>query len=169
MPNSVSPATQYIEKMGMLWEAEGLPRIAGRILGFLTLQPAAVSLDDMATALGVSKASVSTDARHLERLTFIERVGRPGDRRDYYAIAEDMPARVVSLKLGELQRLQDVLSDVSALPITDAVVHARLVKFGAFQEHLLTLMRTLLAELQGAASAAAPASASPTRTSVNRS
>src|SRR5687767_6170883 len=129
MSTNVSPASQYVERMGLLWETEGLPRIAGRILGYLTLQPAAVSLDDLSSALGVSKASISTDARRLESMSLIERVGRPGDRRDYYAIAEDMPARVVSIKLGELQRLQDVLSNVSALPITDPVVHARLMKF----------------------------------------
>jgi DNA-binding MarR family transcriptional regulator len=163
MPESISPAADYVERSGLHWEAEGLPRIAGRILGYLTLQPAAVSLDDLASALGVSKASVSTDARHLERLSLIERRSRPADRRDYYAIAEDMPARVVSLKLAELERLHDVLSDVSALPITDEVVHARLVKFGAFQEHAMKLLRILLADLQ------ASASSPPPRTSVNPS
>lgn len=161
MSETVSPAAQYVERMGLLWEAEGLPRIAGRILGYLTLQPVAVSLDDMATALGVSKASISTDARHLERLTFIERVGRPGDRRDYYAIAEDMPARVIALKLSELQRLQDVLVDVTALPITDAAVRDRLARFGAFHGHVLSLMRGLLDDLR------AIASQPPTRTGTN--
>jgi DNA-binding MarR family transcriptional regulator len=157
----VSAAESYIERMGLLWETEGLPRIAGRMLGFLALQPAACSIEDLATALGVSKASISVDARHLERLTLIERVSRPGDRRDYYAIAEDMPARVVKLKLAELQGLQRALADASALPATDGVVHARLLAFGAFQDRLVTLMRELLVALQDP-------SASPTsRTSVS--
>jgi DNA-binding MarR family transcriptional regulator len=149
--------------MGLLWETEGLPRIAGRILGFLALQPAACSLEDLATALGVSKASISVDARHLERLTLIERVSRPGDRRDYYAIAEDMPARVVKLKLGELQQLQLALADASALPATDGVVHARLVAFRLFHERLITLMHELLAALQDpTASPTSPTIANPT-------
>ena len=131
------------------------------MLGFLALQPAACSIEDLATALGVSKASISVDARHLERLTLIERVSRPGDRRDYYAIAEDMPARVVKLKLAELQGLQQALADASAVPAADGVVHARLLAFGAFQDRLVTLMRELLVALQDP-------SASPTsRTAVS--
>ena len=164
MTSPASPVQNYIERMGLLWEAEGLPRIAGRILGFLALQPSACSLDDIASALGVSKASASVDARHLERLSLIERVGRPGDRRDYYAIVEDFPARVVTLKLGELQQLQTALADIRALPTVDGVVHARLVAFGAFQERLMTLMRGLLDALQDPS--AVPA-AVPTRTLAN--
>ena len=144
----LAPAVaRYVERMGLLWEAEGLPRIAGRIIGFLAMQPEAASLDEIAAALGVSKASVSADARQLVRLALVERVGRPGDRRDYYAIAPDMPARVVALKLGELQQLQDALADAQARAATDGVVHARLRDFGEFQQRLMTHLRGLLAAL----------------------
>lgn len=161
---TLAPAAErYIERMGLLWEAEGLPRIAGRMLGLLALQPEAASLDDIASALGVSKASVSADARQLERLALAERVSRPGDRRDYYAIAPDFPARVVALKLGELQRLQDALADVRALPGTADVVQTRLLEFGAFQDRLLRLMRDLIAALD------CPQVELPTRTTVNQS
>ena len=165
MPETtLAPAAErYIERMGLLWEAEGLPRIAGRMLGLLALQPEAASLDDIASALGVSKASVSADARQLERLALAERVSRPGDRRDYYAIAPDFPARVVALKLGELQQLQDALADARAIAATDGVVHARLRAFGDFQNHLMTLMRGLLAALD------CPRVELPTRTTVNQS
>jgi DNA-binding transcriptional regulator GbsR (MarR family) len=43
------------------------------------------SLDEMAEQLQVSKASVSANARLLETIGMIERVTKPGDRRDYYA------------------------------------------------------------------------------------
>jgi DNA-binding transcriptional ArsR family regulator len=162
--NLAPAAERYVERMGLLWEAEGLPRIAGRMLGLLALQSDAASLDDIAAALGVSKASVSADARQLERLALVERVSRPGDRRDYYAIAPDMPARVVSLKLGELQQLQDALADARALPGTDGVVHARLLAFGEFQSRLMTLMRGLLAALECPPAEPAP----PSRTTVNQ-
>ena len=57
---------QLIERVGVLTEVEGLPRIAGRIFGLLLVTPGECSLDEMAEVLGVSKASISTDARRLE-------------------------------------------------------------------------------------------------------
>jgi DNA-binding transcriptional regulator GbsR (MarR family) len=78
------PVEEFVEKMGLMMEAEGLPRIAGRLIGFLLLHDGAFSLDDLAERLQVSKASVSTNARLLEHAEIIERIGSPGDRRDYY-------------------------------------------------------------------------------------
>ncbi len=90
---------------------------------------------------------MSVDARHLERLALITRISLPGDRRDYYVIDEEMPARVVALKLGELQELQDAFADLDELAPTDSIVRARIVAFRAFHERLLTLMRSMLVAL----------------------
>ena len=81
-------AEQFVERAGRLWEEDGLPRIAGRIFGLMLISDEALSLDEIATTLGVSKASVSTDTRRLEQLGFIERVSKPGDRKDYYQSCE---------------------------------------------------------------------------------
>lgn len=148
-PTYLPPAAeQYVERMGLLWEAEGLPRIAGRILGFLALQPDAVTLDDIASTLGVSKASVSNDARRLQRLGLVERGSRPGDRRDYYVIADDLPARVAAQKLADLERLHAALTEARDLPGTPPRVRARLGAFGDFQQQILDQMRRLLASMQ---------------------
>ena len=141
-------AERYVERMGLLWEAEGLPRIAGRMLGYLALQAEPATLDDLAGALGVSKASVSNDARRLERLGLIERASRPADRRDYYAIAPDMPARVVAQKLADLERLQAAMSAASDLPETPDVVRARLGAFTAFHGRVIEHLRGLLAAFE---------------------
>ena len=140
-------AERYVERMGLLWEAEGLPRIAGRMLGYLALQPDAATLDDLARSLGVSKASVSNDARRLQRMGLVERVGRPGDRRDWYVIAPDMPARVIAGKLAEMERLHAALTAARDLPGTPAAARTRLGGFAEFQrrviEHLTALLATL--------------------------
>src|SRR4051812_38541175 len=75
---------QFVERAGLLWEADGLPRIAGRIFGLMIIAEDPLSLDQIAEALGVSKASASTDTRLLERLGYLERISKPGDRKDYY-------------------------------------------------------------------------------------
>src|SRR5262245_12635735 len=88
---SLSPATAaFVEQIAVILEAEGLPRVCGRLFALLIVSSEPVSLDDLADLLGVSKASVSINARTMEERGKIERVGRPGDRRDYYQIADDM-------------------------------------------------------------------------------
>ena len=54
--------TQFTDRMGLLFEAEGRPRIAGRIFGYLLLSDDPRSLDQLADSLRVSKASASTNA-----------------------------------------------------------------------------------------------------------
>lgn len=141
-------AVQYVEQMGLLWEAEGLPRIAGRMLGFLALQPEPVSLEDITTVLDVSKASVSNDARRLERMGLVERASKPGDRRDYYAIAPDMPVRVVAQKLADLERLQSAIAAARDLPGTPVAVRERLANFGEFQRRINATLHDLLSALR---------------------
>src|SRR5687767_1846148 len=79
--------TEFIEDLGVFYEAQGMPRIGGRICGLLVLATRPLSLEEMAETLSVSRASVSTNARLLERNGTVIRVGRPGDRRDYYEIS----------------------------------------------------------------------------------
>lgn len=76
---------RFIERLGLYFEEFGLPRISGRLLGLLLISERPLSLDEIATELQVSRASVSTNARSLTKTRLIERVSFPGDRRDYYA------------------------------------------------------------------------------------
>ena len=66
-------------------EAQGLPRMAGRILGaLLVADPPEQTADQLAATLHASRSSISTMTRLLERTGLIDRVSRPGDRRLYY-------------------------------------------------------------------------------------
>lgn len=101
----------FVERMGVYWESDGLPRIAGRIFGLLLVSPGACSLDDIAETLGVSKASVSTDARLLDQLGFLERTSRSGDRRDYYRVSDNFVARALEIRLERLRKVRGLLAD----------------------------------------------------------
>ena len=80
---------QFVERMGLICEKEGMARSAGRIFALLLTGDRPYSLDELAEELQVSKASVSTNARVLESLGFIERVSSLGDRRDFYRVEQD--------------------------------------------------------------------------------
>ena len=76
---------RYIEEVGMRLEQGGMTRMAGRVLGaLLVAEPAEQSADELADTLQASRGSISTATRYLIQLGFIERVSRPGERRDFY-------------------------------------------------------------------------------------
>ena len=95
----------FIESMGRQFEEDGAPRIAGRLFGFLMLQEAPCSLDDIAEQLQVSKGSASSNARLLEQLGIAERITRTGDRRDYYQIAPDVAERSLERAVQGMGRM----------------------------------------------------------------
>lgn len=139
---SVETTTEsFVERMGQLFEQDGLPRIAGRILGHLLLQTEPQSLDALASALQVSKASVSTDTRRLEALGVLERVTLPGDRRDYYVVSEGMPDRVLELKLAHLRSTLEVLGQgLQTQAAMEERVRRRMERYTSFFEHMIRAM-----------------------------
>jgi DNA-binding transcriptional regulator GbsR (MarR family) len=98
----------FIEDLGLFYENQGLPRIAGRTIGLLILAPGPLCLEEMAETLHVSRASVSTNARLLERNGTIVQVGKPGDRRDFYEISD-------SIWEGYIETLDRSLSGLRSL------------------------------------------------------
>ncbi|MEJ2668104.1 MAG: MarR family transcriptional regulator [Deinococcales bacterium] len=81
----------FIEELGLTFESQGVPRMAGRILGaLLVAEPPEQSADDLMRTLHASRSSVSTMTRLLEKADYLERIGKPGDRRLYYRARPDM-------------------------------------------------------------------------------
>lgn len=80
---------QFVERMGLICEKEGMPRGAGRIFGLLLVGDRPYSLDELAEKLQASKASVSTNCRMLEQFGMIARASALGDRRDFYRVEGD--------------------------------------------------------------------------------
>jgi DNA-binding transcriptional regulator GbsR (MarR family) len=129
-------AQHLVERMGLALEAEGLPRIAGRLLGFLLVHEGAFSLDDLADELQVSKASVSTNARQLEIYGLLERTSAPGDRRDYYQMGPDVWEKLLARWQQKWEAMRALFTEAAAsLPEEMEAGRARLIR--AEQFHLL--------------------------------
>jgi DNA-binding transcriptional regulator GbsR (MarR family) len=137
--------TQFVEKMGVFFEGEGFPRIGGRIFGLLMLSEEPRSIDDIALALGVSKASVSTDTRLLERWAMVERVGRPGDRRAYYHVVPALPQRTMERRLQRIRRFRTLTAEARAtLPTGKGELRNRLMTLEAAYDRVLEAIETAL-------------------------
>jgi DNA-binding transcriptional regulator GbsR (MarR family) len=80
----------YAEDFGLAFEKEGLPRMAGRIFGWmLVAETPYQSLQELAEVLRASKGSISNMTRYLMQLDVIERVALPGQRRHYVKIMSE--------------------------------------------------------------------------------
>jgi hypothetical protein len=90
-------AQHFVEGMGLYFERLGIPRIGGRILGLLMMAERPLTLDEMARALKVSRASVSTNARTSVAVGMVEHVSLPGDRRDYYTFSPNAWTRRIEI------------------------------------------------------------------------
>lgn len=78
---------QFVEDVGLFFERSGLPRMAGRILGWLLVcDPPHQSATDLAEVLEASKGSISSMTRLLIQIGLIQRTSLPGQRRDYFYI-----------------------------------------------------------------------------------
>ena len=80
---------KFIEAGGQTTQSFGLGRIIGQMYALLYLSPRPLCLDEIASELGVSKASVSTTIRQLENWTAVRPVWVKGDRRDFYEAETD--------------------------------------------------------------------------------
>ena len=99
----------FIEDVGLLFEEGGHPRMAGRILGCLLISdPPYLSTTELAELLQASKGSLSTMTRFLLQMGLIERVGLPGQRRDYFRIKSGAWTQLVRQTVYELSALRQL-------------------------------------------------------------
>ena len=84
-PQSEDAKRAYIEELGLIYEQSGMQRMAGRVLAaLLVAEPAEQTADELAGTLQASRGSISSATRYLIQQGFIERMAKPGERRDYY-------------------------------------------------------------------------------------
>ena len=116
----------FVERVGIAAEADGLSRIAGRLFGALMLSEAPRSLDELAEALQVSKASVSVETRRLAERGVFERVSMTGDRRDYYQLSPDFFAQLIRHRVSRWAELHSLAGEVRRGSALSAAVQDRL-------------------------------------------
>lgn len=142
-------SSQFVERLGLLIESEGHSRVGGQLLGILLLSDSPLSLDELALRLAVSKASVSINARHLEQKGVAIRVSFPGDRRDHYAIAPDLPSRTLRERVESLARFRRIVGEGrDEVRSAGDAVRERFEHFSEAYDSMFESMQRTLAVLQ---------------------
>ena len=138
---------QFVERMGLICEKEGMARSAGRLFALLLMSDRPHSLDEIADELQVSKASASTNARMLESLGFIERVAALGDRRDFYQVEHDPWERMLRVAQTRWRDMVAVFAEAQArLPDDRGVGRRRMGEAERFHRLLLEGSEALIQE-----------------------
>ncbi|MGN8158722.1 GbsR/MarR family transcriptional regulator [Salinisphaera sp. RV14] len=139
----------FIERMGLSAQGDGMPRIAGRILGYFIVHGGPTSLSALARELRVSRASISTNARMLRDLGVLEATAVPGDRQDYYQLAPRHYLRVLEGYIERMGVLSESLSTAQA-EIDDerAGAQARLADMHRFVDAARAQTRALIDNLR---------------------
>jgi DNA-binding transcriptional regulator GbsR (MarR family) len=122
--NKTDAVEEFIERMGVLTQADGGPRIAGRLFGLVIVENRPMSLQEMAERLQVSKASISTNARQLARAGFLRLTTRPGSREDLYELPRDPYRELVRSMTKKLAEKAAVIAEIEEL-FTDEQVDIR--------------------------------------------
>lgn len=137
----------FVEQIAVLLEADGLPRVAGRIFGLLLVSAEPRSLDEIATHVGVSKASISINVRLLEEKGSVERVSLQADRRDYYRIADDILERSLEQRIARWRRFHEAIAGArQTCAITHESVRARLEAMDSVYSYMLEATSKALGE-----------------------
>ena len=127
---------QFAEEMGILMEKSGHPRIAGKILGLLLVTPEPkVSGEDLAKRLKASKGSISTMTRFLIQLGLVEKVGVPGDRRDYFKVRPGAFGSILQARMAHVREYRLILQKgMDLAPGKNSEAYSRLSRFHEFYE-----------------------------------
>lgn len=99
----------FIEDVGVFFVGLHIPRIAGKILGYLLIStPSYQTAGQMLTAIGGSKGSISTMTRFLMQNDFIELVGIPGKRDNFYQIKANSVTQWLLARVSFINTLHEL-------------------------------------------------------------
>ncbi len=133
LPMNRDPIDHFIEQMGFFTQEDGLPRIAGQILGLLVVEGEPRTLNEISAKLGISKASASTNCRLLAEKGALERIGAIGTRQDSYRAADDPARRTLQAMALRFEDRAETLDSVARdFPATRADAQERVCSLAAF-------------------------------------
>ncbi len=132
-PNAASASAstaEFIDDLASLLAPWGVPATAGRLYALLMLSDTPVSLDDISTELGMSRAGAWNAAKFLENSGNIRRFSERGSKKVYFRRIEDIaPCQAEQMRaLGAVGRL--LLA--SAPKLTQGSARDRLERTGHF-------------------------------------
>ena len=136
-----------LDGLGQLADYFGFNKVMGQLYGSLLLSAEPLSLDDMMSRLGISKASVSTNMRSLEHMGMVRQVwARGGGRRKYYQAETDFWQIFSNILSG--RELRDVERALAVMEENRLRISSALAELPPDQQILARLYLDRIAQMQ---------------------
>ena len=111
----------FIEQLGFYYENYGIPKIGGRILGYILMKDGPVSAEQITGDLTISRASVSTNLRLLLNFGLLEKTLADSTRTDYYIMAKSAWDQAIKARIAGFASLINILDNPSLDPSNSSV------------------------------------------------
>lgn len=129
--------TEFVEKIGMVAQGEGLPRIAGRVFGLLVFDGEPQAFGDLTARLQVSRGSISSSVRLLEERGLIRRTSKLGERQDFFQLAPNAWSTMIE---GAKKRTSaahtEIATTIEELPASATSIRERLGDYANFYQSI---------------------------------
>lgn len=145
--NNHEQIEQFIERMGMIAQADGLPRIAGRLMGLMVLEAGPFSFSELEQRLKVSRGSISTNTRLLENMGVIERLSKSGERQDYFQLVKAPYAQLLHGLAFRIGKAEKMVRETQAT-IVDEGASRRLQELADFYQNLSGTYQALIERMK---------------------
>lgn len=112
--NGDHPGVEAAEQAAAMLTAAGMARMPARVMTALVGSPdEGYTASELAERLGVSAAAVSGAVRYLQSMHLVQRLPRPGDRRDRYDLADGAFEGISIGKAPMFARLADLIEVIA--------------------------------------------------------
>lgn len=136
---------RFIDEVAALLAPRGMPTSAGRVYGYVLLNEAPVSLDQIAAQLDMSKGGAWNAAKTLERCGQVRRYGERGSKRALYGPTENYDAAM--LEQSALMGAMGALMEESAKITSSGRVAGRLRDMARFHLTMREIIEAGIREL----------------------
>ena len=142
----MSPIEEYVEDMGLYYESVGLPKMAGRILGYIMASPEeSICFDELVRVLHASKGSISGNLTLLTQRRLLVKTMKAGDRKSYYILSGAELFSILNAKIGSFNEVTAIMRRANELnknPETAKYSQiAKIVRFYDFMARELPLLK----------------------------
>ena len=139
MSDIAAARTAFIERVGLIVQADGMPRSAGRLFGLLLFDGTEHAFGRLAEELQISRGNVSTSIRLLEERGLVVRETKPGDRQDYFRLADDpFPTLLRGVQARTARAAAEIEKSLPDLPGEASEVRARIEAYAGLYLAIVT-------------------------------
>ena len=108
-----------------------------------------VSFGQLATALQVSRGSISSSVRMLESQQLIKRVAKPGDRQDYFQVVDNAFVNMVEASAARARlAAADIEDSLNEIPLSETAARERVASYAAFYRAMDDGLKTTVEALR---------------------